>query len=71
MFFSVDRIENNTAVLIDDGGGKTDADFSEFNSLPRQGMIYRLENGKYIHDEAEEKARKKRIADLQKNIFNK
>ncbi len=70
-YFSVDRIENGFAVLIGDKGEKKDVPLSQFDISPAEGMVFRLENNRYICDEQEEKTRRKRISDLQKQLFNK
>lgn len=70
-YFSVDRTENDLAVLIGESGQKLDVPFSEFETRPCEGMVFRLENNRYIRDEKEEQIRKKRIFDLQKQLFKK
>ena len=70
-YFSVDRTENEIAVLIGDAGQKLEVPVTDFEALPREGMIFIFENGRYIRDEQEEKLRKKRIFDLQKKLFKK
>lgn len=70
-YFSVDRTENDLAVLIGESGQKLDVPFSEFETVPCEGMVFRLENNRYIRDEKEEQIRKKRIFDLQKQLFKK
>lgn len=70
-YFSVDRTENDLAVLIDESGQKLDVPFSEFETKPCEGMVFRLENNLYIRDEKEEQIRRKRISDLQKQLFKK
>lgn len=70
-YFSVDRTENDLAILIGASGQKLDVPFSEFETEPCEGMVFRLESNRYIRDEKEEQIRKKRIFDLQKQIFKK
>lgn len=70
-YFSVDRIENGLAVLIGEKGQKLDVPFSEFKIKPCEGMVFRHEDNRYIRDEKEEQIRKKRIFDLQKQLFKK
>lgn len=70
-YFSVDRTENDLAVLICASGQKLDVPFSEFETRPCEGMVFRFENNRYIRDEKEEQIRKKRIFDLQKQLFKK
>lgn len=70
-YFSVDRTEKDLAVLIGEKGQRLEADFSEFDSEPREGMVFFLENGRYIRDEREEQERRKRISRLQNKLLKK
>lgn len=70
-YFSVDRTENDLAILIGENGQRIEVPFSEFDIIPYEGMVFRLENNLYIRDEKEEKIRRKRISDLQKQLFKK
>lgn len=70
-YFSVDRTENDLAILISESGQRLDVPFSEFEIKPCEGMIFRHEDNRYIRDEKEEQIRKKRIFDLQKQLFKK
>lgn len=70
-YFSVDRTENDFAILISESGQRLDVPFSEFETKPCEGMVFRHENNRYIRDEKEEQIRRKRIFDLQKQLFKK
>ena len=70
-YFSVDRTESDVVVLIGENGQRIEVPFSEFDIIPYEGMVFRLENNLYIRDEKEEKIRRKRISDLQKQLFKK
>ena len=70
-YFSVDRTENDLAILIGENGQGIEVPFSEFEIKPFEGMVFRLENNRYIRDEKEEQIRRKRISDLQKRLFKK
>lgn len=70
-YFSVDRTESDVVVLIGENGQRIEVPFSEFDIIPYEGMVFRLENNLYIRDEKEEQIRRKRISDLQKQIFKK
>lgn len=70
-YFSVDRTENGLAILIGESGQIIEVPFSEFEIKPFEGMVFHLENNRYIRDEKEEKIRRKRIFDLQKQLFKK
>lgn len=70
-YFSVDRTESDVVVLIGENGQRIEVPFSEFDIIPYEGMVFRLENNLYIRDEKEEQIRRKRIYDLQKQLFKK
>lgn len=70
-YFSVDRTENDFAVLISESGQRFDVPFSEFETNPGEGMVFCREGNKYIRDEKEEEIRRKRIYNLQKQLFKK
>lgn len=70
-YFSVDRTESDVVVLIGENGQRIEVSFSEFDIIPYEGMVFRLENNLYIRDEKEEQVRRKRISDLQKQLFKK
>lgn len=70
-YFSVDRTESDVVVLIGENGQRIEVPFSEFDIIPYEGMVFRLENNLYIRDEKEEQMRRKRISDLQKQLFKK
>lgn len=70
-YFSVDRTDNDLAIIISESGQKFDVPFSEFEIKPCEGMVFRQVDNKYIRDEKEEQIRKKRIYDLQKQLFKK
>lgn len=68
MFFSLDRIEGEWAVLIDDDGQSVDVLLSALPHGARPGKVYREENDAYIEDAAEEQARRERIQALQRKL---
>lgn len=70
-YFSVDRTENDLAILISESRDRFSVPFSEFETKPGEGMIFRKVDNRYIRDEKEEQIRKKRIFDLQKQLFKK
>lgn len=70
-YFSVDRTEYDLAILISESQERLEIPFSEFEIKPCEGMIFRHEDNRYIRDEKEEQIRKKRIFDLQKQLFKK
>lgn len=70
-YFSVDRTDNDLAIIISESGERFYVPFSEFETKPGEGMIFRKVDNRYIRDEKEEQIRKKRIFDLQKQLFKK
>lgn len=70
-YFSVDRTENDLAILISESKERLEIPFSEFETKPCEGMVFRHEDNRYIRDEKEEQIRRKRIFDLQKQLFKK
>lgn len=68
MFFSLDRIEGEWAVLVDDYGQSTDVLLSALPEGARPGKVYRFEATNYIEDAAEEQARRERIQALQRRL---
>ena len=69
--FSVDRFEDDVAVLVDDNGNTTDVNKTVLPDNAKQGSILRFEDGKYELDPQEEDSRRKRIASLQNKLFKK
>lgn len=70
-YFSVDRTENDLAILISESRERLEVPFSEFETDPGEGMVFRKVDNRYIRDEKEEQIRKKRILSLQKQLFKK
>lgn len=58
MYFTLDRKENNFAVMISDDGSKTDVTPDAFSGDIAEGNVYTYENGVYIYNEKETLARK-------------
>lgn len=70
-YYSVDRIEENIATLIDDDENKVEIDVSQLLKEVKEGDILKFENGKYVLDKDETMKRKERILSLQNRIFKK
>lgn len=68
MFFSLDRIEGEWAVLVDDNGHSVDVLLSALPGGACPGKVYRLANDVYIEDPVEEQARRERIQALQRQL---
>ena len=68
MFYTLDRIEGDFAVLTDSDGRKTDVLSSQL-SHHSAGSIYELYNGSYIYNEKQTQQTKKQAAERLKKIF--
>ncbi len=72
MFYSLDRIEDGAiAVLISDGGKKTDVPCSAVFPHFSAGDVFRFEDNAYIFDEKETKTRRQRISEKKNRLFEK
>ena len=69
MFYSIDRIDRDNAVLIDDSGNKTVVSISKLPKEIKEGNILKSVNGEFVLDSSEEKKRRKNISSLQKKLF--
>lgn len=69
MFYSIERIERDNAVLIDDNGNKTVVSISNLPKEIKEGNILKSVNGEFVLDSNEEKKRRKNISSLQKKLF--
>lgn len=70
LYCSVDRIENNMAILEFPDKSLIEIDVSLLPSDIKEGSILvKISDNEYIHDFEEENARKKRLFDLQNKIF--
>lgn len=71
MKYSVERIEENIALCEDDLGKTIKLRLDELPENIREGeIIVRTENG-YTIDSDETSARRKKMAEMQKRLFNK
>lgn len=71
MKYSVERIEENIALCEDDLGKTIKLRLDELPENIREGeIIVRTENG-YTIDSDETSARRKKMAEMQKKLFNK
>jgi len=71
MKYSVERIEENIALCEDDLGKTVKLRLDELPENIREGeIIVRTENG-YTIDSDETSARRKKMAEMQKKLFNK
>ena len=71
MKYSVERIEENVALCEDDLGNTVKLRLDELPENIREGdIIVRTENG-YTIDSDETSVRRKKMAEMQKKLFNK
>ena len=71
MKYSIDRIEENVALCEDDLGKTVKLRLDELSENIREGdIIVRTENG-YTIDSDETSVRRKKMAEMQKKLFNK
>ena len=71
MKYSVERIEENIAICEDDLGKTIKLSLDELPENIREGdIIVRTENG-YTIDSDETSVRRKKMAEMQKKLFNK
>lgn len=72
MFFTLDRIENDSvAVLIDDEGKKYDTDISLISEPVDIGSVYSFDGSRYIYNEKETKTRRSSNSDKLRKLMNK
>ncbi len=72
MFFTLDRIEENTfAVLTDDNGKVYSQKLSLLPENSRTGDVFTLQNGVYVYEAEQTAERKQRIAEKRNKFFDK
>lgn len=68
-YFSVDRFEEDYAVLVDENGNSLPVERSLLPFEAKEGSVLKLDDGEYFLDRKEESARRKRIVSLQNKLF--
>lgn len=72
MFYTLDRIENDTvAVLIDDEGKKYDVQVSFLQETQDIGSVYSFDGSNYIYNEKETQKRRTSNSEKLKRLMNK
>ena len=71
MTYSIDRIEENIAVLQDDEEHIVQVDVSLIPADAVAGDVLQPANGRYIHDRNETKNRRDRIVNLEQRLRQK
>ena len=69
--WSVDRIEGDVAVLIDENGNDTVAALADLPARLKEGMMLRLADGVYSVDEKAAQERKNAVLSLQEKLRRK
>lgn len=70
-FYSVDRFEEEYAILVDDDCASITVLKRELPKGIKAGNVLQFENGKYIVAPEEEEKRRNRIRSLQNKLFKK
>lgn len=70
MFYSIDRIESETVVLIDDAGTTVLADIAMFETEPKEGQAVWFADGVYIYDAYETEERRAVANELLKKLLD-
>lgn len=69
MFYSVDRIEGNTAVLEDDNEKRINVDVSLLPEGTKEcDVLFKAENEKFLKDDEEKERRQKLIQEMLENL---
>lgn len=72
MFYTLDRIENDTvAVLIDDEGKKYDVELSLLPETRDIGSVYSYDGNSYIYNEKETHSRRTSNSEKLRRLMNK
>lgn len=69
-YFSVDRTESDVVVLIGENGQRIEVPFSEFDIIPYEGMVFRLETT-YIYVMRRESKYEENVFLICRNSFSK
>ncbi|MGN1442638.1 MAG: DUF3006 domain-containing protein [Acutalibacteraceae bacterium] len=70
MKYSVDRIEANLAILIDEAGNRITIPENCLPNNAKPGSMLFKENDRYLLDSNETERRKKKLYDLQNSLFS-
>ena len=71
MLYSVDRLEREIAVLVDEDGASVDVPLDALPTGVRGGDMVRLCDGVYTRDDDAAAARRQQILDLQNRLRKK
>ena len=66
--YSLDRIEGEVAVLVEDGGAIVEVLVSELPPIPAEGKMYREIDGRFVEDASAEESRRATVRALQDRL---
>ena len=69
MFYSVGRVDDKYILLCDDDGDVKEIRRFHIEGDVKTGQVYRFEQGKFLFDADETNRRKKRIKELEDELF--
>ncbi|MBR1662967.1 MAG: DUF3006 domain-containing protein [Ruminococcus sp.] len=71
MFYSVDRADKDYVMICDDDGDTKEVRSIHFEGDVSPGQVYRFEQGRFIYDDEETTKRRRKMTELQRELFNK
>ena len=66
--YSLDRIEGDVAVLVEDGGTSLEVPVGDLPPVPAEGKMYRQIDGRFVEDVDAEEARRAAVRALQDKL---
>ena len=66
--YSLDRIEGDVAVLVEDGGTSLEVPVGDLPPVPAEGKMYRQIDGRFVEDADAEGARRAAVRALQDKL---
>ncbi len=66
--YSLDRIEGDVAVLVEDGGALLEVPIGDLPPVPAEGKMYRKIDGRFVEDTDAEQARRAAVRALQDKL---
>ena len=66
--YSLDRIEGDVAVLVEDGGTSLEVLVGDLPPVPAEGKMYRQIDGRFVEDVDAEEARRAAVRALQNKL---
>lgn len=69
LLFSIDRIEGELVVLVDESGQTRDVAKRLFDTPPAEGQMVSPVNGRYVYDPKETAARRAEMLALMRRVF--